>query len=102
MIDIFAERVAEGATPRRGPDITEPLITDFSVALLRGQVEIDSSAQMRTVQISANFRQGLRTGQLIEVIDSLQGEAWRGKITAIDNAVEGAKMTTKLTVERPQ
>ena len=100
MIDIFAERIPAGGTANRGPDVVDPLITELSVALARGQVEIDSNVPLRTVQISAKFRTGLRVGQLIEVIDSLQGISWRGKITSVDNAVEGAKLSTKLTVER--
>ena len=97
MIDVFVSR---GSGVRRGPDIIEPMITSLAAALSRGQVEIDRNAYMRSVQMSANFRPGLKTGQIIEVVDSLQGEAWRGKIVSIDNAIEGAKMTTRLTVER--
>jgi hypothetical protein len=97
MIDIFVSRFAGD---RRGEDIIEPLLTDLAPALSRGQVEIDRSAYMRSVQMSANFRPGLKTGQTVEVIDSLQGEAWRGKIVAIDSAIEGAKMSTRLTIER--
>ena len=97
MIDIF---VVRGTGDKRGPDITDPLITDLSVALARGQVEVDSNVAMRTVQMSANHRTGLRVGQLVSVVDSLQGEAWRGKITSVDNAVENAKMTSRIAVER--
>jgi hypothetical protein len=97
MIDIFVSRYAGD---KRGPDVVEPLITAMAPALSRGQVEIDRNSPMRSVQLSANFKQGLKTGQTVEVVDSLQGEAWRGKIVAIDNAIEGAKMTSKLTIER--
>jgi hypothetical protein len=97
MIDIFVSR---GGGNKRGPDVIEPMLCSMAPALSRGQVEIDRNAYMRSVQMSANFRPGLKTGQTIEVVDSLQGEAWRGKIVAIDNAIEGAKMTTRLTVER--
>ena len=99
MIDIFAIR---GDGPYwRGPDITEPLICDLSVALERGRVEIDNSSPSRTVQMTIKYRPGLRVGQLVEVIDAMQGAKWRGKITSIDNAIEGAKMTTKISVRAP-
>jgi hypothetical protein len=97
MIDIFVQR---GAGDKRGPDITDPLITELSVALSRGQVEVDKTALSRSVQMSARFRPGLECGQLVQVVDALQGAAWRGKITSIDNAVEGAVLMSRITVER--
>ena len=98
MIDIFVSR---GLGPyKRGPDITEPLITELAVALARGQVEVDRNVPIRTVQLTTRFRRGLRVGQLVQVMDALQDAVWQGKITSVDNAVENAKMTTKLTVER--
>lgn len=97
MIDIFVQR---DYGDKRGPDISDPMITDLAVAFERGRVEIDNSTFSRSVQLSINFRPGLKSGQLIEVLDALQGVAWRGKITALDNAIEGAKLTSKLTVER--
>lgn len=98
MIDIF---VIRGDGSRRGPDINEPLLTSLAAALNRGQVEIDSNTPMRTVQLSANFHSpGVYPGQLLEVVDSFQGMSWRGKVTSVDNAIEGVVMSTKLTLER--
>lgn len=97
MIDIFVMR---GAGDKRGEDITSPLLTSLAAALQRGQVEIDSYAPSRTVQISAKFRTGLKTGQIVRVLDSLQGAVWNGKIVSIDNGVSGPSLTTNLTVQR--
>jgi hypothetical protein len=50
--------------------------------------------------VSSNFRPGLRPGVLIEVLDALQGVAWRGKIKSVDNAIEGVRLSSRMTVER--
>lgn len=97
MIDIFVMR---GAGDRRGDDITSPLLCSLAAALQRGQVEIDVSTPSRSVQLSAKHRVGFKTGQLVRVIDSMQGVAWQGKITAIDNGVQGAKLMSHLTIHR--
>lgn len=96
-IDIF---VVRGAGDKRGPDIQDPMLTELAVAMARGRVEIDRATPSRSVQISANFKPGRKTGQLIEVADALQGKVWRGKITSLDNAIEGTKLVSRLTVER--
>lgn len=97
MIDIFVQR---NPGDRRGEDIISPLITELSVALSRGQVECDRNAPARTMQLDVTFRLGLMTGQTVQIVDSLQGQVWVGKITAIDNGVENAKVYTRLTIER--
>lgn len=97
MIDIFVMR---GEGDKRGEDIIDPLMTSLACALSRGQVEIDRNARSRDVQMSAKFRPGLEVGQLVRVLDALQGEAWEGKIKSIDNAIEGVRLSTRLTVER--
>ena len=97
LLDIF---VVRGAGDKRGEDINNPLLCTLSVALQRGQVEIDNITPSRTVQMAVKFRSGLKTGQLISVVDSLQGTSWKGKITAIDSGISGAKLTTNLTVKR--
>jgi len=97
MIDII---VVRGEGDKRGPDIADPMLSEISVATERGRVEIDASTPARSVQVSANFRPGIKAGQLIEVLDALQGVSWRGKITAVDNAIEGVRLSTRLTVQR--
>ncbi len=95
MIDIL---VVRGDQPVDGPDVTDPLVSDMAAAHARGKFEIDRHSQTKPVQLKVVFRQGLRTGQLIEVLDGLQGLTWRGQITALDIAVEGQELTANLTV----
>ena len=97
MIDII---VVRGLGDKSGPDIADPLLSELSVALERGRVEIDAATLARSVQVSSNFRPGLRPGVLIEVLDALQGVAWRGKIKSVDNAIEGVRLSSRMTVER--
>jgi len=97
MIDIFAIR---GLGGNRGDDITDPLITTLGVALARGQVEVDKSAPIKNVQLTSKFRTDVTTGQVIEVIDALQGAAWRGKITSVEHGRDGVALITRLRVEK--
>lgn len=96
-VDIVALR-GDGDNP--GEDIVDPLITEVSVALSRGQVEIDRVAKGVPVTMVTKFRSDLRIGQLIEVIDALLGAAWRAKIVSIEHGVEGPVLTTTLQVVR--
>lgn len=96
-VDVIVER-PPGDNP--GEDIVDPLITDISVALSRGQVEVDKVAKGVPVTLQTKFRAGLRTGQLIEVVDALMGVAWRGKITGIEHGVDGPVLITTLQVVR--
>jgi len=96
-VDIIVQR---GTGDHPGEDIIDPLISEISVALSRGQVEIDKVAKGIPVTLSVRFRSGIRTGQLIEVVDSLQGAAWRGKITGVEHGVEGPVLLSTLQVVR--
>ena len=97
MIDIFVQR---GDGDNRGEDIISPLITELSVALSRGQVECDRNAPARTMQLDVTYRVAVKTGQTVQIVDSLQGQVWSGKITAIDSGVENTKVFTRLSIER--
>lgn len=97
MIDVF---VARGLGDKRGEDITSPLFTELSVALSRGQVECDRNAPSRTMQLDVTYRAGLKTGQTVQIVDSLQGQVWVGKIVSIDNGVENVAVYSRLSVER--
>lgn len=92
--------VARGAADNQGEDIIDPLITSVPVALSRGQVEIDRYAKGVPVTMQIRFRAGLELGQTVEVIDALQGAAWRGKIISIEHGVEGPVLATTLQVMR--
>lgn len=96
-IDIIVQR---GAGDNPGEDIVDPLITELSVALSRGQVEIDRVAKGVPVTLQTKFRGNLMPGQLIEVVDALQGAAWRGKIVSVEHGVDGPTLLTTLQVIR--
>lgn len=94
-IDLIVQR-GDGSNP--GEDITDPLITEISVALSRGQVEIDRVAKGSPVTLQVKYRSGVRTGQMIEVVDALMGAAWRGKIVSVEHGVDGPVLMTTLQV----
>jgi hypothetical protein len=94
--------VLRGAGDKRGPDIIEPLIAEPIVAVERGRNELDThSVLQQPIQMTTTFRTGVELGQLVEVIDALQGEVWRGKITGISHRISGGEVQTTLDILRP-
>lgn len=86
----------------KGPDIVDPILSNTTVALLRGTAEIQDNEPIDTVQLSTNYRTGVRKGQIAEVIDELQGEVWRGKIIGITHNTVLADVWTDLDIEKPR
>lgn len=99
MLDIV---VIRGLGTVDGGEITSPLLNPaaLSVALTRGQQEIDGRARARRATLRTLFRAGVRRGQIAEVADSLQGPVWRGVIKGISHTVEDAVTYSTLDVER--
>lgn len=94
--------VLRGAGDKRGPDIVEPLISEPVVAVERGRNELDlHSVLQQPIQMTTVFRTGVELGQLVEVVDAMQGEVWRGKITGISHRISGGAVQTTLDILRP-
>lgn len=98
MVDIIVKR-GEGDKP--GHDIFEPLLATIPVAIERGRSEIDSESDIQSVVMECVYRSNVEKGQLIEVLDILQGKTWRGKLVGIQHTLDGSKVITELTVHRP-
>lgn len=84
-----------------GPDIQEAILSSVTIAIHRGTCEINDNEPSNIVQLSTNFRTGVRKGQVVEVMDELQGKVWRGKITGISHATRLADIWTDIDIERP-
>jgi len=97
MIDITVIR-GEGLNP--GEDIVDVLCATEAVAIQRGRNAVDANAKITPVRLQTVYRAGLETGQTVQVLDSLQGEAWLGKIVDVSLAVEGPVLSATLEVEK--
>ncbi|RKZ88580.1 MAG: hypothetical protein DRQ39_02230 [Gammaproteobacteria bacterium] len=86
----------------RGPDIIDPLLSNVTVAVNRGTTEIQDNEPIDTISLSTNYRSNVRVGQIVEVIDALQGRVWRGKIIGISHSATEADLFTDLDIERPR
>jgi hypothetical protein len=89
---------------KQGGQVIDPLLTQLEAALERGRNELDEHATLQQqVQLKVVFRPGLRLGQLCEVIDSLQGATWYGKIIGISHQISPApaRVETVLDILRP-
>jgi hypothetical protein len=97
QINVTAQR-GDGAYP--APDLVDPLITSLEAALSRGRAEMDRGEALQIVRLATVFRAGGSPGQLIEVHNNLQGQAWRGQITGVDHKVDLGRTWTELEVVR--
>lgn len=88
-----------------GDDIIDPLLSTEAVGVSRGRAELDSRATAKEiVGLQVMYRSNLKTGQLVEIHDALQGISWKGKITAITHRITSAaspSIFTELTIEKP-
>lgn len=98
MIDVTAQR---GAGDIVGETIENPLIVTQGVAIERGRREIEKATKISLIRLRTRYQSGFKIGSLIEVLDSLQGAAWRGVVTSIDVAYDGLGLFVELGVERP-
>lgn len=98
MIDVTVIRDGGGVL---GEDIIDNLITANGVAVQRGRTEIEKNAKVRMETLEARYVSGIRTGQVVLVLDALQGEQWRGKVAGVTINGEGIAPLLSLRIERP-
>lgn len=98
MIDIIVIR-APGDVD--GGEVSSPLLCDVNAAIARGTQEIEAHAKARKVTERTLFRAGVRKGQVVEVLDSLQGPAYRAVVMGLSHVCEGPTVYTVLDLERP-
>lgn len=102
MTDIVVMR-GEGSSP--GDDIQDILISDLSVALSRGQAELDEGALAEAPVLECVLRD-VRLGQLVQVDDSALG-FWKGKVTGVSHQVDvdsdgNLSYQTQITLRKPR
>ena len=97
-MDIIVRR---GVGGKAAPDIIDPLLATVSAGLERGRVEMDKNGTggMRQ-ELVAVFRPGVERGDIIEVLDYLQGVSWKGVVKGVTNNNNGGIPTTTLSVDR--
>ena len=94
--------VIHGAGTSKSDDIVEAILTDNIAQRERGITELGkrgTTAQIVNMQIK--YRTGVALQQMIEVVDELQGQAWRGKIVGVEHRVKNASLTSFIEVEKP-
>lgn len=95
--------VKRNAGDKIGQDVIDPLITLVNVGLSRGRAELDQQASnLQTVNVQTVFRSGVKSGQLAEFNDNLQGETWKGKIIGVTHIMDNLTLVSRLTVLRPR
>lgn len=97
MAEAYVQR-GTGQSP--GPDIVDALMSSPLVLLERGRSEIDKASGLQKVYLTCKHRPGVRTGQLTEVHDNLQGETYRGKIVGVAYKARGVSVLLEITLLR--
>jgi len=92
--------VIRGDGSRFGGIIEDPLITTVPVALSRGQAECDEASPHIPYNITCIYINDVKPGELCEILDSLQGKAWRGKIIGVSHLFNLARLQTTLRIRR--
>lgn len=92
--------VQRGAGDLQGPDIIDPLMSEVPVLIARGVAAIDRSSDLQKVYVTSKYIPFVRRGMLVEVVDELQGEAYRAKIVGVAYSARGVAITVQITVVR--
>ena len=99
MIQIKAIR---GAGDKEKPEpIVSSLISNLSVALERGRVELDIASAWSPVTLNIIFDGTVAVGHIVEVFDRLLGAAWRGVVTGVQHGIDtNGSLITVLNILR--
>lgn len=98
MVDIVVQR---GEGDIDGGILENSLANTVIVATQLGRNTIDENSYQDEVTITAIFRPGLETGQILEIHDSYQGESWVGKLKGITIDDTDGIPVVKLDILRP-
>ena len=85
---------------QEGAPIFDPLLSDTAAAISRGKQELDDNSGLQEVVLDCVFRVNFRNGQLVLVIDQLQGVSWRGKVVGVNHRSSGNQVVSKIRVRR--
>lgn len=96
-VDIVVARVP---ADKQGPDIVSGLLSSESAARCRGLAAIEDSTSVQLVTLTVRYRHGVRCGQIVQVLDELQGAVWYGKIIGITHTARLADTFTELRIEK--
>lgn len=83
-----------------GTPIIDQNLLDDNMAVLRGAAELNLEEPTYKVTIQIPFRAGLECGQIVEVMDDLRAETWRGMIESITHHIQVASAYTDLIISR--
>lgn len=97
-VDLFVKRKLGEL---RGPDIINRLLATDLIAIERGRNELDKNSGIQDINLVTVFRTGVEMGQLVEVIDVLQGREYRGKISGIRHSASNGVIQTHLILAKP-
>lgn len=84
-VDVF---VARGQGDKLGQDVVDVLVSETSVALKRGQNELDEQGgYFSSVTMEAPLSQAEGIGDLIQLQDFTLGISWRAKVRGVSHTI---------------
>ncbi|MEO5334659.1 MAG: discoidin domain-containing protein [Magnetococcus sp. YQC-5] len=84
----------------QGADIVEPLAATLECKRERARAEIDAGESLQNIEITCIFNADILPGHLVDVQDALMGRSWRGQVTSVHHAANGATLFTDLDLLR--
>ncbi|MBF0126947.1 MAG: discoidin domain-containing protein [Magnetococcales bacterium] len=81
---------------RPGAPVSSPLLTDPVALQARGEAELDLGESMGIVGLTLLHRPGLEPGQLVEVLDGMEGASCRGVVTSVTHELTATGAVTRL------
>ena len=101
MVNVYVCRKGiPTAVLKDGPPIVDQNLLDDYMAMLRGAAELNDEEPTFEVTIQVPYRVGLECGQIVEVMDDLRAEVWRGMIKTITHHITTASLYTDLVIAR--
>ncbi len=96
-MEIIVSRVP---ADQEGVDIFDPLLNATTAAIERGRQHLDDNSGLQEISLECVFRPNFRNGQLVEIIDQLQGISYRGKIISVEHRALGGEVVSTIRVVR--
>jgi len=84
------------------PAVTEKLLSTQQAMIERGKTELYSNGEDVNIHnLSMPLQSLIKTGEIVEVQDTDQGEVWRAKNTATSISISANGINQTTSLERP-
>ena len=91
--------VLRGEGDSQGEDVVDPLLTADNAAISRGRVVLDEMSGLRTATLQYVYKEGLKLGDLVGVLDARNNTQSYGKVTSISYQITATEIQAVLKIQ---